>query len=195
VTATSPDTRKEQIYRAASALFSERGYRATSVRDIARELDLQGGSLYAHISSKEDVLWEIIARVAESFFDAVRPIAEAELPAPERLRAMIHAHVGVVVNELARAAVFFQDWRHLSEPRRSEVLALRDGYEALFRTVIADGVAREELAARDPRLAAIFVLTALNGIPGWFRADGERTADDIADDLAGLILDGLRRPS
>jgi TetR/AcrR family transcriptional regulator, cholesterol catabolism regulator len=195
MTVTSPDTRKEQIYRAASALFSERGYRSTSIRDIARELDLQGGSLYAHISSKEDVLWEIIARVAESFYAAVRPIAESDSSATERLRGMIHAHVGVVVNELARAAVFFQDWRHLSDPRKSEVLALRDGYEALFRATIADGVASGELAAREPRLASILVLTALNGIPGWFRADGERTADDIADELATMILNGLGRPS
>lgn len=195
MTATSPDTRKEQIYRAASMLFSERGYRATSVRDIARELDLQGGSLYAHISSKEDVLWEIIARVAESFFTAVQPIAEGDRPADERLRAMVHAHVGVVVNELARAAVFFQDWRHLSEPRKREVLALRDGYEALFRSVIADGIVTGDFAARDPRLASIFVLTALNSIPGWFRADGGRMADEVADEFANLILDGLGRPS
>ena len=193
MTISTPDTRKEQIYRAASALFSERGYRSTSIRDIARELDLQGGSLYAHIASKEDVLWEIIARVAESFYAAVQPIAEADEPANVRLRAMIHAHVGVVVNELARAAVFFQDWRHLSEPRKQEVLSLRDGYEALFRTTIADGIASGELSARDPRLASIFVLTALNGIPGWFRSDGERTADEIADELANLILDGLGR--
>ena len=187
------DTRKEQIYRAASALFSERGYRSTSVRDIARELDIQGGSLYAHIASKEDVLWEIIARVAESFYAAVRPIAEADAPATERLRAMIHAHVGVVVNELARAAVFFQDWRHLSAPRKSEVLALRDGYEALFRAVIAEGVASGELAPRDPRLTATFILTALNGIPGWFRPEGELTDDQIADAFADMLLDGLRR--
>lgn len=195
MTVTQPDTRKEQIYRAASALFSERGYRATSVRDIARELDLQGGSLYAHISSKEDVLWEIIARVADSFFAAVQPIAESGEPAADRLRRMIHAHVGVVVNELARAAVFFQDWRHLSEPRKDEVLALRDGYERLFRDVISDGIVNAEFAGRDPRLASIFVLTALNGIPGWFRADGDRTPDDIAEELANLILDGLGRSS
>ncbi|MEX1158230.1 MAG: hypothetical protein WEC79_04805, partial [Thermomicrobiales bacterium] len=72
------------------------------------------------------------------------------------------------------------------------VLALRDGYEALFRTTIADGISKKELVARDARLASIFVLTALNGVPGWFRADGERTADEIADQLANLILDGLR---
>lgn len=195
MTVTVADTRKEQIYRVASTLFSERGYRATSVRDIARELDLQGGSLYAHISSKEDVLWEIIVRVAESFFAAVEPIATSEGPVAERLRAMIHAHVGVVVNELARAVVFFQDWRQLSEPRKSEVLALRDGYEALFRETIAAGVANGEFAQRDPRLATIFVLTALNGIPGWFRADGDQRAEEIADELATLVINGLEGPA
>ena len=57
--------RKEQIYSMASSLFSERGYHATTVRDIARELNMQGGSLYAHIESKEDVLWELVNRAAD----------------------------------------------------------------------------------------------------------------------------------
>src|SRR4051794_29847351 len=94
------DTRREQIFAAASALFSERGYDSTSVRDIARALDLQGGSLYAHIASKEDVLWEIVSRAADAFEQAIAPIAVAALPAPERLRRMIVAHVGVVVGQL-----------------------------------------------------------------------------------------------
>src|SRR5215210_5997789 len=118
MTVARPDTRKEQIYQAASTLFSERGYRATSVRDIARELDLQGGSLYAHISSKEDVLWQIVARAAEAFQSSVEPIAVSDAPTPEKLRRMIHAHVRVVVGHLSHATVFFQDWRHLSEPRQ-----------------------------------------------------------------------------
>ncbi len=58
------ETRREQIYNTAGTLFSRRGYAATSIRDIARELDLQGGSLYAHIDSKEDVLWAIVSRAA-----------------------------------------------------------------------------------------------------------------------------------
>jgi TetR/AcrR family transcriptional regulator, cholesterol catabolism regulator len=183
--------RKEQIYETASTLFSANGYRATSVRDIARELDLQGGSLYAHIASKEDVLWEIIARVAAAFDGAVRPIATSTDAASTRLRAMIHAHVQVVVGHLNHATVFFQDWRHLGEVRRAEVLALRDAYEGLFRQTIADGVASGEFADRDARLSAMFLLTALNGIPAWYRPDGARTAHEIADAFADLIISGL----
>jgi TetR/AcrR family transcriptional regulator, cholesterol catabolism regulator len=186
--------RREQIYETASSLFSLHGYRATSVRDIARELDLQGGSLYAHISSKEDVLWEIVSRVAEEFDRAVRPIADQDGPACERLRQMIHGHVGVVVGHLSHATVFFQDWRHLSAARRAEVLALRDAYEGLFRRVLAEGAERGEFAHHDARLAAIFLLTALNGIASWYRTDGEHSAAEIADSYAGLLINGLAAP-
>lgn len=183
--------RKEQIYETASTLFSVNGYRSTSVRDIARELDLQGGSLYTHIASKEDVLWEIIGRVAAAFDGAVRPVAESGGPAVERLRRMIRAHVGVVVGHHTHATVFFQDWRHLSETRRADVLALRDTYEGMFRATIAEGIASGEFAGHDARLPTIFLLTTLNAIPGWYRADGALDADDIADAYADLLINGL----
>jgi AcrR family transcriptional regulator len=185
------ETRREQIYNTAGALFSQRGYAATSVRDIARELDLQGGSLYAHIASKEDVLWAIVAGAAEQFFAAVRPIVAAGLATPERLRAMIAAHVGVVATQPERATVFLYDWKYLSPPRREAIAAQRDEYEALFRAVIAEGIAAGAFAPADPKLAATLVLSALNGIPGWFRAAGPLGATDVAEGFAGMLLRGL----
>ena len=65
MTAATETPRRLQIEEAASALFRERGYAATSVRDIAQALNLQGGSLYAHMASKEDVLWSIVTRAAD----------------------------------------------------------------------------------------------------------------------------------
>src|ERR671914_1054290 len=90
--------RRQQIEDAASALFRERGYIATSVRDIAQVLNLQGGSLYAHMASKEDVLWSIVSRAADRFNSEVGPLAAAETPPPQRLRDMIRAHIAVVTS-------------------------------------------------------------------------------------------------
>jgi AcrR family transcriptional regulator len=188
---STTETRREQIYNTAGALFSRRGYAATSVRDIARELDLQGGSLYAHITSKEEVLWAIVASAAERFFAAVRPIAGAARPAPDRLRAMIRAHVGVVTGHCERATVFLRDWTFLSAERRATIAAHRDEYEGLFRAVIAEGIATEDFAPADPKLAALLVLSALNGIPAWYRPDGPLRPEAIADRYADLLLTGL----
>jgi AcrR family transcriptional regulator len=184
-------TRKDQIVTTASELFRLRGYKATSVRDIARELDLQGGSLYAHIASKDEVLREIVRRAAEAFSAAVAPIAVEDGPVPERLRGMIHAHVDVVVTRLNDATVFFQDWRHLNEPGRAEVLALRDAYELLFRHVLAEGMARGELVERDPRLTSILLLSTLNAVPGWYRPYVPVSAAYFAEELSDVFLRGL----
>src|SRR6476661_5225787 len=98
--------RKEQIYSTASSLFSERGYHATTVRDIAARLNMQGGSLYAHIDSKEDVLWEIVSRAAEQFLQAARPVAASNLSCAEKLREMVRAHVAIVAANLSEATIF-----------------------------------------------------------------------------------------
>src|SRR3954465_8458689 len=108
---TTETPRRRQVREAAPALFREHGYAATSVRDIAQALNLQGGSLYAHMASKEDVLWSIVTRAADRFTAVVGPIAVSDASPVHRLRAMSRAHVGVVTSIQKDAAVFLHEWR------------------------------------------------------------------------------------
>jgi AcrR family transcriptional regulator len=183
--------RRQQIEDAASTLFRERGYAATSVRDIAHALDMQGGSLYAHVASKEDVLWSIVSRAADRFNAEVGRVAVSSAPPAARLREMIRAHVGVVTSAQKDAAVFLHEWRFLSQNRREQMAERRDAYEALFRRAIADGVAAGAFNAVDTRLAAMALLSALNGIATWYRPDGPLTPAEVADHYADLFLGGL----
>lgn len=191
---TTEIPRKQQIEDAASTLFRERGYAATSVRDIAHALDMQGGSLYAHVASKEDMLWAIVLRAADRFNAEVGPLAASPAPASVKLKDMIRGHVGVVTSTQKDAAVFLHEWRFLSEERRLKIAARRDDYERLFRRVIAEGVAAGDFLKVDPRLTATAILSALNGIATWYRPDGELSAEDIADRHASLFLHGLANP-
>ena len=191
------ETRRQQIENTASELFRERGYAATSVRDIARALDMQGASLYAHVASKEDVLWSIVTRAAARFDAAVAPIAaDNGKPAADRLADMIRAHITVVTGDLGNASSFLDEWRFLSDERRADVARRRDGYEARFREVIAQGIAAGEFEAQaDANLAATLILSALNGVAGWYRADGSLSAEEIGRQFAVLLLSGLRTRS
>jgi AcrR family transcriptional regulator len=191
----APETpRRLQIEDAASELFRERGYAATSVRDIAQALNMQGGSLYAHMASKEDVLWSIVTRAADRFNAEVGPIAVASTAPADRLRDMIRAHVGVVTRIQKDAAVFLHEWRFLSSARRTEMAARRDAYEALFTQTIEDGIASGAFRPVDARLSAMAILSALNGIPTWFRPGGPLSPDQIADQQADLFLHALESP-
>jgi AcrR family transcriptional regulator len=186
-------TRRQQIEDVASALFSDRGYAATSMRDIARALDLQGGSLYAHIPSKEAVLASIVQQATERFHAAGQPLAHGRGTAAERLRRMVHAHVNVVAAGRERATVFLFEWTFLGAERREAVARARDTYEGYFTQVITEGVAAGELTAGDPRLAAVFILSAMNGLAHWYRPDGPLGPGEIADHYADLFLNGLQR--
>jgi TetR/AcrR family transcriptional regulator, cholesterol catabolism regulator len=185
--------RRREIDEVASELFHANGYAATSVRDIARALDIQGASLYAHVASKEDVLWSIVDGAATAFeAKADEAVAETTTSDPvERLAALVEAHVDVVTADPDRASVFVTEWRHLSGERRAAIATRRDAYEARFRAVIDDGTAVGAFRATDSALAATFILTALNGIATWYRPDGRLSADRIADHYVDLALRSL----
>jgi len=187
-------TRRQQIENTAGTLFRERGYAATSVRDIAKALDMQGASLYAHVASKEDVLWSIVVRAADRFDAAVAPFAaDQSLSAAVRLAHMIEAHVRVIADDLGNTSSFLQEWRFLSPDRRALIAERRDRYEARFRKVMADGIVTGEFSpTTDPHLAATLILSALNGIATWYRPTGSLTPAEIATRYASLLIDGLR---
>jgi AcrR family transcriptional regulator len=190
-------TRRQAIEDAASSLFRERGYAGTSVRDIARAVDIQGASLYAHVTSKQEVLWSIVERVAERFESAADALASAEIgPAASGrgayLTALVRAHVGVITDDVERASVFVHEWRALQGDRRTEIVQRRDAYETRFRAVIADGIRTGAFQVPDPHVAAAYILTSLNGLVGWYRPDGRLSAHAIADIYADLSLRAVR---
>jgi AcrR family transcriptional regulator len=192
------ETRKRQIEDVASELFRERGYAATSVRDIARALDIQGASLYSHVRSKEEVLWSIVDRAAERFENAAEQAEQATDQAGQasrgcvdRLRALVRAHVRVVTADPEYASVFAYEWKSLSGPHRAEMARRRDAYEARFRALIVEGITCRAFASVDPAMASAFLLTALNGIATWYRPDGRLSAARIADEFSGLAIRSL----
>jgi AcrR family transcriptional regulator len=185
-------SRRRAIEDVASELFRAHGYAATSVRDIARVLDLQGPSLYAHVTSKEDVLWAIVGRAA-TLFEAAAEAAATQATGTRQdpvaaLAALVRAHVRVITDDVGAAAVFVHEWRALGGDRRAAVLARRDAYERRFRELIEAGIATGDFEMTDPALAATAVLSTLNGIPGWYRPDGRLAAGRIADHFVDLIL-------
>ena len=186
-------TRRQAIEDVASDLFREHGYAGTSIRDIARALSVQGASLYAHVTSKEDVLWAIVDRAATRFEDAAdRAEAEAASHRPgdpgEAIAALVEAHIDVLTADVDEASVFMNEWRSLGEDRRKEILDRRDAYQARFRRQVEAGIAVGAFALTDAAIATSSILSAINGVAAWYDRDGRLTADRIADHLVDLVL-------
>ena len=186
-------TRRQAIEDAASDLFREHGYAGTSIRDIARALSVQGASLYAHVTSKEDVLWAIVDRAATRFeraADAAEAAAEARRPGDpaEGLGALVRAHVQVLTGDVDEASVFVNEWRALDAEHRASILERRDRYQERFRRRIEEGIAVGAFAMSDPAITATTILSALNGVSAWYDPAGRLPAERIADHLSELSL-------
>lgn len=193
MTPTPEISRRRAIEDVASELFRTHGYAGTSVRDIARALEIQGASVYAHVASKEDVLWSIVDRAASRFeAAAAAAAARAEHRRPgdpaEAVAEFVRAHVAVVAEDVEEASVFVSEWRALGPERRAAILERRDAYERRLRDSIDAGIGVGAFAMTDPALAARVLLTALNGLATWYDPEGRLGSDRIADHLADLAI-------
>lgn len=190
---TAGPPRKDQIIAAAERLFRERGYLATSIRDIGKAVGVRGASLYHHIGGKEELLWLIATRAADEFFTALQPVMASAESTPLKLRKAIVAHVGVITRNLDASAVYFNEWRHLKKAQRTTFAKRRDEYEGLFRALLDQGIREGIFAPVDERFAARLVLSALNWTHQWYRPDGPMTAEEIGSTLADMLLNGMYR--
>jgi AcrR family transcriptional regulator len=184
--------RRNDILDTAGGLFREFGYHATSMRDIAKGVGVRGSSLYAHIRSKEEVLWEIVNRAADAFLAQAKSV-DPSLPPVVKLRELIRGHLQVVVQELPNATVFFHEWKFLSPELKARVIERRDEYEGHFRQVIEEGARQGDFKVEDVKLAAIYILSALNWTYLWYREGGEMSLAALTERYTKLSLRVLGR--
>jgi TetR/AcrR family transcriptional regulator, cholesterol catabolism regulator len=183
-------TRRTELTRAAARLFAEKGYHGTSIGDLAAALGVQKGSLYSHIESKQDLLYETMRDGAAAFHSALDAIPD-ELPATEKLRLALRGHLRVVAEQLDVATVFVREWRYLEGERREEILAERRRYEDRVRALFREGRELGELRTDlDDASAALLVLSAANWAYTWLQPG--RDTDELADRFFALLADGIR---
>ena len=182
--------RREDLSRQAARLFAEKGYHGTSVGDLADALGVKKGSLYAHIEGKEDLLYETMRAGAAAFHAALDEIPE-RLPAIEKLRLALRAHLRVVADQLDVATVFVREWRYLEGERRDEIVAERRRYEERIRELFREGRELGELRADlDEAAAALLFLSASNWAYTWLHPGAD--TDGLADRFFALLIDGMR---
>ena len=185
--------RKEQINEIAQTLFRNKGYAATSMRDLAKEVGIEPASIYSHVKSKEALLQKICFRIADEFFDALQGILKEDLSAEEKLSTAIDAHVGVILNNLDATTVFFHEWKHLSEPSLSEFKTLRNKYEKQFRSIIEAGIESDEFDEVDAHVSIKLLFAMMNSIYEWYNPKGKLKQQEIVRNIVETFVFGIVR--
>jgi AcrR family transcriptional regulator len=182
--------RRTELTREAARLFAEKGYHGTSIGDIAQAMGVQKGSVYAHIASKQDLLWEIASEGAAAFHAALDEI-DGTAPAVERIRLALRGHLRVVAEQLDVATVFVREWRYVDDERREQFVGERRRYEERIRELFREGRDLGELRSDlDTAAAALLFLSAANWAYTWLQPG--RDTDELADRFFRLLVDGMR---
>ncbi|SMC17154.1 transcriptional regulator, TetR family [Desulfacinum hydrothermale DSM 13146] len=186
---------QRQLYRVAARLFQQKGYRATSMQDIADALGIQKASIYYYIRTKQDLLMAIARASMEMLLAEGERIARAPLPPDQKLRELLKSHVTLICRNLDLFTVSLRELTPVNAGDHwKEVVALRDRYEALLRAILREGMEKGAFRNLDEKLVGFAFLGMVNWTIRWVDPQGEKSPEEIASVWEELFLNGVRVP-
>jgi len=176
---------------AAVGLFSRKGYTATSTREVAELVGIQKASLYYHVESKEDLLFLICQSTLEQIRNDVAAAIRDRHEPLERTQTLICTHIENLLRDEDKHSTTFTEMRALSDPRRTQVLKLRDAYENVVRLVLQEaqdaGILRKDVQVK---YLCLILLGLMNRVMVWYRRGGPLSPNQIGRMVAALFLGG-----
>lgn len=175
--------------RAAVEVFREKGYERATVRDIAARAGMTSSSLYAHVSSKQELFLEAVQPVIEENAERMSRIVASAAPPAEKLRLAIVGAVQTFATHYPVVSVYVREFYPVLETAEPE---LRRGYEQAWIAIVREGIETGAFRREaDARIVVSGILGMVNWMHRWYRPDGRRSAEEIGDELAALALRGL----
>jgi TetR/AcrR family transcriptional regulator, cholesterol catabolism regulator len=186
------DSQRQRIRAVATRQFSEKSYHGTSMRDLGEAMGIQAGSLYAHISSKEELLFEIIDSYIDLHQREMQRTMRSDESPVEKLKQVIHCQVTVIGENLEASKVYFHEWRNLDAKWQAMIVAKRDEFEEGIRGLITECIDVGEFPPLDVPMAARAMLGMSNWTYEWYSPDGPLSPAEVAEEFASYIIDGFR---
>jgi AcrR family transcriptional regulator len=184
---------REQILRTAADLFRERGYRATTLDDIAARLAMSKASLYTYFHAKEEMLAAISRRTIETFTRELALVLRSDLAPEDKLRRVVRDHVRFVIANRSFLTVFFGEEANLPGRLARALAAQKDRYDKGVEAIVAEGVRRGVFRDVPPRLVVFGLLGMLNWVHKWYNPRGRWGAEEISAAFLAMVEGGLLR--
>jgi AcrR family transcriptional regulator len=187
-------TRKDVIIAKAAKLFREKGFSATSMRDLAEHVGVEAASLYNHISSKAEILQEICFKTANNFMSQIEEVdATPNTSAIEKIQSILRFHIRQMLDNYEEVYVSDREWKHLTDPYLSNMQTQRRAYRQRIASVIEEGIRKGEIKQIDAPTAVLIMLHAVSGIESWHRSKKKIAGEVLEDNMVQILVDGLRK--
>lgn len=186
-------SRKTFILQKAAVMFREKGFSATSMRDLAESVGIEAASLYNHIKSKNEILEAICFEVANRFNTNMDAIEASNQRSINKVETLLRFHIQQMIENYEEVYVSDREWKHLSDPYLSNFHNQRRTYRKRFASIIEEGIKKNEIKKVDAPTAVMIVLHAVSGIESWHRSKTKMNAQELEDNMVTIMVDGLRK--
>ncbi|MBI3092271.1 MAG: TetR/AcrR family transcriptional regulator [Candidatus Tectomicrobia bacterium] len=183
--------RRRQIAQAASRVFSEKGYDACTLDDIAGLLDLKKPSLYYYIKSKKEILSIVLDFAISEVSSNLEAICQSQVDPAEKLQRAVANHLNTLIRHFHPVRVYHNERKAVSASYLSTYIAKRKNYEVMFKGILREGVQKKLFSVKDTRLTTFMILGMCNWITQWYRPGGPHTLPEIIGEFTAFILRGL----
>jgi AcrR family transcriptional regulator len=184
-------SKKDLIIRKASAMFREKGFPATSMRDLAEVVGLEAASLYNHIQSKSEILQEIIFHTANDCNVHLNSLDDNGTTNNKKIESLIRFHVQMMLNRFDDYCVMINEWIHLPEPYLTTFTTQRRNYVQKMEAIIEGGIREKEMKPIMPYVAMLTILSSVRGLEFWHRSGKKISQQEIEDNMVNHLINGL----
>ncbi|HWR33962.1 MAG TPA: TetR/AcrR family transcriptional regulator [Chitinophagaceae bacterium] len=186
-------SKKELIVKKASAMFRQKGFPASSMRDLAEEIGLEAASLYNHIQSKSEILEEIIFRTADECLSHLESLDEENTSSTDKIESLIRFHIRMMLNRFDDYYVMTNEWIHLREPHLSNFTGKRRYYVQKMESIIEEGIRNKAMKPGMPYTAMLTILASVRGLEFWHRSAKKISPQVMEDNMVTLLTNGLNK--
>lgn len=183
---------RERILATSAQVFNRRGYRGTTLDDIARALGVTKAALYYHVKNKEEILFLCHQLAMDIAMDGFRRAWTVPASPDDQLRIALTHYIEAMADQLKGTVVLLEQGA-LSPRLHAQIVERRDEYERTLRGVITQGIEAGVFAPCDPKIVGFALLGALHWIPKWYRPTGAKSPKEIAAQFADYLVRGLRK--
>lgn len=193
IKSSKSNTRKDVIIAKAARLFREKGYSATSMRDLAEHVGVEAASLYNHIKSKAEILQEICFKTANQFMNHITEVELSDQKCLAKVEAILRFHIRQIITQYEEVYVMDREWKHLTDPYLSNMQSQRRSYRQRIATIIEEGIRKGEIKNIDAPTAVLIMLHAVSGIESWHRSVKRISGEMLEDNMVMILVEGLRK--
>jgi TetR/AcrR family transcriptional regulator, cholesterol catabolism regulator len=187
-----PTTRLEEVLRSAANIFFAKGFHATSIEDVARDVGMLKGSLYYYIKSKEDLLFRLLMAGIEDGDAFIAKQIDVQGEPVEQLELAIRAQIHYIVQNRVPFGLFLHEFDSLSGKRQHKLIAVMSRYNARFVDLVRRGQEQGTLVEGEPWIIVNGILGMCNWLYRWYDPDQVADSEQIKDIFVRMIFDGIR---